>query len=367
MQVKQLLLKLKAFGLDIAALQNKDTDLQDQIDKLKEQVGNLDVTEAIQSEITKALEEFKKIVDTKDEAVKTAIREEIATTVSELKELINAKADSVHTHTADEITETEEKQFVSAVKKKQYDDNTIFTTDMVTVNGLGGIPAGADLNNMPVQDLLTKLLFPYVAPVVSASSNPNGGTFEKGNNQTVTKITANVTKKSEKIKKIEFLDGGSLIEAKEGVEVENGGSISITTSKEVSTDKYFSVRVTDAANKTYSANTGSFSFVYPYYQGKAAEDKTTFTGEEIAAMTKTVEGRGNKTRTYTCNNERMVFAYPKAHGVLKSIIDPNGFDNFSSFGRQEVSVVGRDGNPVDYYVYVNSPSTVTNFAMKFNY
>lgn len=366
MQVKQLLLKLKAFGLDIAALQNKDTDLQDQIDKLKEQVGNLDVTEAIQSEITKALAEFEKIVDTKDEAVKTAIREEIATTVSELKELINAKANAEHTHTADEITETEEKQFVSAEKKQQYDENTIFNTDMLTVNGLGGIPAGADLNNMPVQDLLTKLLFPYVAPTISASSTPNGGTFEKGNDQTVTNIRANVTKKSEKITKVEVFDGVRSLGVKEGAEVQNGGSFDFPVSETVAANKNFQAKVTDASGKTYSANTGSFSFVYPYYMGVCSED-ATIDEALVESLTKKVEAKGNKTHAFTCDYQRMVFAYPKSHGALRSIIDPNNFDVTGTFGRQELNITGLDGTAQTYYVYVNSASTVSNFSMKFNY
>src|SRR5699024_7388557 len=95
---------------------------------------------------------------------------------------------------------------------------------------------------------------------------------EKGNNQTVTAITANITKKSEKITKVEFLDGSNVIEVKEGAEVQNGGRISITTNKVVSTNKNFSVKVTDAANKAYTVNTGSFNFVYPYYMGVCAEN-----------------------------------------------------------------------------------------------
>lgn len=366
MQVKQLLLKLKAFGLDITALQNKDADLQSQIDALKEQVGSLDVSEAIQTEIESALEAFKLTVDSKDEAVKTEIRAEIEETVQQLTELINAKANAKHTHTADEITENEEKQFVSAEKKQQYDNNTIFTTDMLTVNGLGGIAAGTDLNNMPVQDLLTKLLFPYVAPTISASSTPNGGTFEKGKDQSVTNIRATVNKKSEKITKVEVFDGSRSLGFKEGAEVQNGGTFDFPVTETVTANKNFQAKVTDASGKTYSANTGSFSFVYPYYMGVCSED-ATIDEALVESLTKKVEARGNKTHAFTCNYQRMVFAYPKAHGALKSIIDPNNFDVTGTFGRQEVSITGLDGTPQAYYVYVNSASTVSGFNMKFNY
>lgn len=273
----------------------------------------------------------------------------------------------VHLETnVNQVIETEEKQFVSADKKAQYDENTIFSTDMLTVSPLGGIGAGENLDNMPVQELLTKLLYPYVAPTVSASSVPNGGTFEKGNAQKVTKITANVTKKSEKITKVEFLNGSEVLEVKEGAEVQNGGSITITTDITVNSNKNFSVRVTDATNKTYTANTGSFNFVYPYYMGVCAEG-AEINEALVKGLTKKIEGKGAKSHAFTCDYQRMVFAYPKSHGTLKSIIDPNNFDVTGTFGVQEVSITGLDGTAQTYYVYVNSASTVSNFTMKFNY
>lgn len=267
---------------------------------------------------------------------------------------------------ADQVETDSERQFVSEAKKQQYDENTVYTNDMPMVNGLGGLAAGTTFENMPVNEVLTKLLYPYVAPVVSASSSPNGGVFEKGNTQTVTKITANVTKKSEKISKVEFLDGGVPIETKEGAEVQNGGSISITTSKEVTTNKNFSVKVTDASGKSYTANTGNFNFVYPYYMGVCAEG-AEINEDLVKGLTKKIEAKGNKTQAFTCNFQRIVFAYPKAHGKLKQIIDPNNFDVTGTFGVQEVTVNGLDGTPQAYYVYVNSASTVNNFNMKFNY
>lgn len=273
----------------------------------------------------------------------------------------------VHLETnVDQVIETEDKQFVSADKKAQYDDNTIFNTDMLTVSPLGGIGAGENLDNMPVQELLTKLLYPYVAPVVSASSTSNGGTFEKGNAQKVTNITANVTKKSEKITKVEFLNGSEVLAVKEGAEVQNGGSIAINTNVTVNSNKNFQVRVTDATNKTYTANTGSFNFVYPYYMGVCAEG-AEINEALVKGLTKKIEGKGAKSHAFTCDYQRMVFAYPKSHGTLKSIIDPNNFDVTATFGVQEVSITGLDGTAQTYYVYVNSASTVSNFTMKFNY
>ena len=273
----------------------------------------------------------------------------------------------VHLETnVDQVVENENKQFVSAEKKAQYDENTIFNTDMVTVNALGGIKAGEDLNNMPVQQLLTKLLYPYVAPTISATSTPNGGTFEKGNNQTVTTIKTVVTKKSEKITKVEVFDGSTSLGVKEGTEVENGGTFNFTVSVPVSANKNFQAKVTDASGKVVSANTGSFSFVYPYYMGVCAEN-AEINEDLVKGLTKKVEAKANKSHAFTCDYQRMIFAYPKTNGKLKSIIDPNNFDVTGTFGVQEVAITGLDGTTQTYYVYVNSASTVSNFTMKFNY
>ena len=267
---------------------------------------------------------------------------------------------------ADQVETDAERQFVTEAEKAQFNENTVYSNDMATVNALGGIAAGTTFDNMPVSEVLTKLLYPYVAPTVSASTSPNGGTFEKGNNQKVTKITANVTKKSERITKVEFFDGNTSLGVKSGAEVQNGGSIAITTDIAVSANKNFKVTVTDAANKSYNANTGSFNFVYPYYMGVCAEG-ADINEALVKGLTKKVEAKGNKSNSFTCDFQRMVFAYPKAHGKLKSIIDPNNFDVTGTFGVQEVSITGLDGTAQTYYVYVNSASTVSNFTMKFNY
>ena len=267
---------------------------------------------------------------------------------------------------ADQVECDTERQFVTEAEKTQFNENTVYTNDMPTVNSIGGIAAGTTFDNMPVNEVLTKLLYPYVTPQVGANSHPHSKTYEKGNTQTVTRITANVTKKSEKISKVEFLDGGTVLETKAGAEVQNGGSISITTDIAVNSNKNFQVKVTDAANKVYTANTGNFNFVYPYYMGVCAEN-ATIDEALVKGLTKKVEGKGNKSHACTCDFQRMVFAYPKSHGRLRQIIDPNNFDVTGTFGVQEVNITGLDGTGQAYYVYVNSASTVSNFNMKFNY
>ena len=77
------------------------------------------------------------------------------------------------------------------------DEAVTFENGITTVNALGGIPSGASLDGKSVTEILDMLLFPYVKQTISnVKGTPNGGTFEHGNNQTITAVQATVTKKS---------------------------------------------------------------------------------------------------------------------------------------------------------------------------
>ena len=67
------------------------------------------------------------------------------------------------------------------------------------------------------------------------------------------------------------------------------------------------------------------------------------------------------------SNGRMVIAYPKAHGVLKSILDPNNFETIGDYARSEVSVTGLDGTAQAYYVYASGAATVSGFKVQYKY
>lgn len=241
-----------------------------------------------------------------------------------------------------------------------------FKTDMLTVNGLGGIKAGEDLNALSLQQVLTKLLYPYVAPVISASSTPNGGVYEKGTTQKVSAIKATVSKKSETIKSIEIFDGGDSLGSKTAEEVANGGTFNFTVDVDVTSDKNFQLKVIDNLDKAYTANTGGFTFVYPYYMG-ICDDGVEVNEDLVKSLTKKVETKGNKSYAATCNNQRVVFAFPASYGNIRQIFDPNNFDVTGTFQKSTVQVTGLDGTPQNYNVYVNGASTVANFTFRFNY
>ena len=249
------------------------------------------------------------------------------------------------------------------------EDAAIFENGITTVNALGGIPAGQSLDGKSVTEILDMLLFPYVKQTISnVKGTPNGGTYEAGNNQVITAVQATVTKKSKKITKVELLQGSTVLAVKEGDEVANGGTFTFSGLNIAvnSVNVQLTVRAYDETGATVEGKTGAFTFVYPYYYGVcnagAVVDEALVEG-----LTKDVSGKVQKTYSYTANNQCAVIAYPKAHGALKSALDPNAFENISAFTRSEVTVNGLDGKDVAYYVYVGGAFTGSGFKYTFKY
>ena len=276
------------------------------------------------------------------------------------------------THPASMITQDDTHQFITKAQKEQLTGNITYTNATPIVSAHGGVAVGDTFDNVPISKVLDKILYPYVAPVVSASAAPsNGGTFEIGVGTTVTSVTANVTKKARSITKVEVFGSDSataLATKTEGVA--NGGSFSLAFSKELkaaaANGTRFTVKVTDSDNKVTSANTGTFSLVYPFYQGVVAAGATV-DAAAVKALTKKVETKGNKKWAYTVANQKMVFAYPASYGNLTKIFDANNFDVTGTFTKSTVNVSCADGTSVAYNAYVNSASTVSGFNMDFRF
>ena len=251
------------------------------------------------------------------------------------------------------------------------DDRTLYTNSTPTVQAHGGVAAGTTFNQMPITDVLNKILYPWVAPIVSATvvTPSNGGTFEKGDDQTVTSIRVTVTKKSANITKVEIFDGSESLGSKTGADLNTlntsgSATFTFTVNKEVSSNKNFQAKVTDADTKVTTANTGTFTFVYPYYQGVIGASETA-DADAVKALTKLIQAKGTKSVTYNAKNQKMVFATPASYGAIKTITDPNGFNVTDTFAQELVSITGLDETPQNYYVYTSAATTVSNFTNKF--
>lgn len=251
-----------------------------------------------------------------------------------------------------------------AIGKKANADDILYKNQTPSTVAVGGVPKGfvPPQTGIDAVEMINKMLHAYVVPSVTAAMVPkNGGTVEIGTTEQVTAVTVNITLGSAKITKIEVLDNTSVIGSLTESITAGANTVTLSSPLSVKENKQLSVKVTDSDNKTVTAKTGAFTFVSPYYYGAIAAGETA-TESIIKGLTKSVTTKGNKSFVFTCNNQRMLFAYPKAYGNLSKILDANSFDVTGTFTKMEVTIDG-----VAYYVYVNDPSTVASFKMTFNY
>ena len=305
-------------------------------------------------------------------ANKSAAENALASAKTELQGNIDLKADQTSlddglAKKADKATTLAGYNIGDAYTKTETDGFVKYTNATPIVQPIGGIHAGDTFENMDITAVLNKLLYPYVAPVVSITPNPNGGTFEKGTTATVSALSVAVTKKAREITKVEVkVKDGAVVSTKtDGVAA--GGTFNMLPSGglSVTTQTTYVATVTDSDNKTTTANSGTFYFVDPYFHG-TVQPGAAITSDVIKGLTKVIQGKGSKTFTYNTSNSCMVIAYPKSYGVLKSALDPNKFENIASYTRSEVTVNCASGNVV-YYVYVKEPSTASGFSITYSY
>lgn len=264
---------------------------------------------------------------------------------------------------------------VDGEEVRVFDD--VFKADGKTVVAAGGIAAGSEVNGKTFQQILYNMMYPYQKPTISASAAPNGGTYMKGNKQTITAVTATVTKKTEEIAKVELYNGSTLVATKNGDDtlsssssslVKNGGAVKFEgLSREVSANGgQYKAKVYDITGGTAEASTGSFSFINPYYYGVCGAS-ATLDEALVESLTQDLSGKATKSYNYTTNSQRMVIAYPKSYGVIKLVKDGNGLDNTGAFGSPvTVNITNEYGVAEDYYVYANGV-TSGSAKMTFSY
>ena len=260
---------------------------------------------------------------------------------------------------------TTEKNKLAGIQAKATHNDTLYKSSVAFTVTVGGIAKGytPPASGVEVKDMIDKLLHPYVAPsgITAQMLATNGGVVEKGTTQTITGVKVSWTAGSASVMQIDVKNGSTTLKSINGG-VSSPTTVTLDNPLSVTTDTQLTVVLTDATGKTYTASTGKYTFVSPYYYGAVAASVTSPTASNVTALNKKIEAKGNKSYNFTCNNQKMVYAYPKSYGALSKILDANSFDVTGTFTRSEVTVGG-----VAYYVYINDASTVSAFKMTFNH
>ena len=228
------------------------------------------------------------------------------------------------------------------------------TKDLTSNVTVGGINAATTYKkDADIETIIRDLLIKYFPADLVFSLNPSKTLYKIGEIVNSIELIAATTKKSENIENIKYYIDGALVDTKDETTdtgIENGGTYTYTYGTPFSTDTTFKVDVYDGKNIT--TKTIKIEFVNPFYCGLASS-----TLQEI------VQKKGDYTyNNITCNNDSIVFKYPKSYGALTSILDSNSFENINAFTQSEEVI-----NSVDYYVYTSAVTTVSNFKFIFKF
>ena len=228
------------------------------------------------------------------------------------------------------------------------------TTDLISNVTVGGVSANTKYTKgTSLETIIKDILVKYFPADLVFSLNPSKTLYKIGEVVNSIDLIAAATKKSNNIENIKYYIDGALVDTKDETTdtgIENGGTYTYTHGTPFSTDTTFKVDVYDGKNTT--TKTIKVEFVNPFYCGLASS-----TLQEI------LQKKGVYTyNNITCNNDSIVFKYPKSYGTLTSILDSNNFENISAFTRSEEVI-----NSVDYYVYTSAVTTVTNFKFIFKF
>lgn len=252
-----------------------------------------------------------------------------------------------------------------AVKEAIASKTTYNNSDPI-VTAIGGIAAGTTFENVPINDLITNLLYPYTKPVVgSFVLTPGAGVKKKGVSITLTGASVKVTKKSKAISKVELYRGSTLLASLNGSNITSAGTtLTFSGLNDILTGTANTTYTVKVSEENGTANvvssTASYSFVDPYYCG-VIDQGAEINEALITALSEKVEAKGAKSYTYTTTSTQCaVIAYPASYGVLKEIKDPNNFTQ--TWTRHSLTI-----GTISYYAYVSAAAAATGCTYKFSY
>jgi hypothetical protein len=211
--------------------------------------------------------------------------------------------------------------------------------------------------------LLYILQLGYLAAGISLSCSPGQGIREKGTLVSSVTMNATTTKNTNDITAVEHYRNGVIVE-NESAPAAGGGVESFVEGTPFTDNMSFYSRVHDGTNWTNS-NTVTYSYVYPYYEGKGAAGLDA--AGIVANLDKVVRAStGTVSVTTSPASEHFYFCYPTAYPALVSILDMSDFETINDYFVRTVNITGLDGSSVSYRVYeFKLPTTQVDFTNKY--
>lgn len=124
---------------------------------------------------------------------------------------------------------------------------------------------------------------------------------------------------------------------------------------DINTDITYTIKATK--DMSTGQDTVKVQFVNPSYSGVVSKDFVV-NESNVRQLTETLKVSSSFTlQNLNLNDQKILYAYPKSFGELKSIKDANNFEYLNSYSRSVLSINGED-----YYIYIlSTATTVKNF------
>jgi len=269
-----------------------------------------------------------------------------------------------------------------------------YTNSTPTVTETGGVSIGTTFSNVPIVNMLTAILYPYVPPaatlLITTSLGVNS-TLERNHNSStsiayqysLTKATYNISQTALKVERngtlivndtsLSTLSGSGLITQT----FTNTRSITNTQISAVSNGPCVMTFSIVPQDGTASATASQrVEFVYPYFYGYNATNVTNAGGFNSinSSLNKKIDTFGSQSLAIN-GTGYAYFAYPSYYGVLTSILDENLFAEYTTGDLSTwtyslyTSITGTNWSGGQYYVFKKLAVTTTSPTQtyKFNF
>lgn len=232
-------------------------------------------------------------------------------------------------------------------------DNLYVNDQPTTATNLEGFPVGTIPGITTFKQLWDNLLYPYMPPLISLSSSPNSGYYEKGVVIDNITLLANIVKKKDDITEVSFYRNNVLVSTENNPNPE-GGNVQYIDTVDVGSginpqDVSFKAVVYDDTQYVTS-NQVDYNFVYPIYVGNL--ETTNPTENQIKSLTKLLIPKQNVSFQHNFNQSRYVIAYPQNYGAISSILDNNNYETIDDFTIISKQFLMLDGAQITYSIYV---------------
>lgn len=263
-----------------------------------------------------------------------------------------------------------------------------FTDTNPIINPIGDIQIGDTFSHVPLETMIRRILYSYIAPLCSVSTNVS---IAEAGNISSSVVNWSITKQTDSIITALFTTGNvtgfapSLPISTPGTFVVSGSSTGVIPGAIQSGNAgaiTYTLQIDDngfSGGPSTVIDSATISAVYPYFIGATSVDATNnvLVNSILGSLTKKVEEKDDK--TYLLSGSGYIyFIYPVSsggpvYGLLSQILDENGFDVTSAFTYSIYSSPSGVNSPsgywsnISYYVYKTVLSTSVGLPTPVNW